>query len=119
MASIWDNEMNIFEQRKRVMKHIYEARQLLGGDLPRIDVKILELKPDQLGFGYKNTIEISHECRHWREDVLRLVVWHELAHAWFSSPHDEDCLLMRSRTDTSAYYKREKLEAALLRVARN
>lgn len=38
---------NLFEFRKRVMNHLYEARDLLQQDLPRIKVRIVEFEKYQ------------------------------------------------------------------------
>lgn len=91
---------DVFTQRKRVIKMLYEAREILGIDLPRIKVRIAkyeELKDKKiLGrcFINQNYITISEDMSNWTDDYLRGVVWHELGHAYFNAQHDDKCPLM-------------------------
>ena len=90
----------LFIQRRRVITMLYEARSVLGMELPRIKVRIVEFeKRDNekvLGrcFIDKDYITISKEMVNWSDDFLRSVVWHELGHAYFNAKHDLTCPLM-------------------------
>lgn len=94
-------EMNdkLFRQRRRVIDALYEAKRVLGMELPRIKVRIVEFNEKEqhvLGvcFIEKDYISISHQIVSWNDDMVRHVVWHELGHAWFKAKHDESCPLM-------------------------
>jgi len=81
-----------FEQRKRIMSMVYDARKLLGVELPWIKVRIVTMgqgHENALGLCYieKNHIAICESSSEWSDNRLRLVVWHELAHAYFNAKH--------------------------------
>ena len=98
----------LFKFRKRIIKLLYEAREVLGTELPRIKVRIVEFtKENTLGMCFidKDYITISLKMAPESENVLRQVVWHELAHAYFKAPHKAGCPLMNPsliRTATKA-----------------
>lgn len=89
---------DLFIQRRRVMDMLYEAREVLKMDLPRIKIRIVDFEKNTNTLGMcfidKNYITISKDIGSWNEDYLRHIVWHELAHAYFSAEHDVNCPLM-------------------------
>ena len=119
-------EMNdtLFVQRKRVMTMLYEAREILQMDLPRIKVRIVEFEKRKddyvLGRCYidKNFITISKEMTEWSDDYLRAVVWHELGHAYFNAKHDEKCPLMHPHMVDLKKSSRAVLATALKKLAK-
>jgi len=100
----------LFKFRRRVIKLLYEARDVLGMELPRIKVRIVKYgahKKNTMGtcFIDKNFITIADVMVTESENILRQVVWHELAHAYFKAPHVDGCPLMNAtliRTATKA-----------------
>jgi len=112
---------DLFVQRRRVMQTLYEAHKVLNMDLPRIKVRIVDFEKETLVLGKcfinKNYITISRELKNWDEDLLRHVVWHELAHAYFNAKHDDKCPLMNPVTRSGK--SRAILAKALRRCAGN
>lgn len=111
----------LFAQRRRVMGMLYEARKVIGADLPRIKVRIVDFgtnKENLLGLAYieRDYITISHKLTGWSDEALRHVVWHELGHAYFSAKHDEKCPLMAPKLNEPG--KREVLAKALRKLAK-
>lgn len=105
------------KQRERVIKALYEAKKVLNMDLPWVKVRIVEFeKSSTLGLCFidKNYITISKDLENWSEDYLKLVVWHELAHAYFNAPHDKTCPLMHPFAQKGV--KLAELTKALLKV---
>jgi hypothetical protein len=100
VTKVLEMSEDLFVQRKRVMGMLYEAREVLGMDLPRIKVRIAEFESRKgetvLGRCFLNQdyITISKDMTKWTDELLRLVVWHELAHAFFNAAHDLKCPLM-------------------------
>ena len=84
------------------MACLYEAREVLQGEFPWIKTRIVEFdERNVLGrcaLG-KNWISISAEMERWNDDQLRLVVWHELGHAYFNVGHDAASVIMRAKVD--------------------
>ena len=109
-------DKKLFVQRRRVIKALYSAKEILSMDLPRIEVRIAAFdKSNTAGICFlgKNSIAISERCSDWPEAKLTAVVWHELAHAYFNAKHDDNCPLMHpSYSD----HPEEALIKALLRV---
>jgi predicted SprT family Zn-dependent metalloprotease len=112
-------EMNdqIFGLRRRVMDALYAAKRVIGRELPRVHVRIMEFERERtLGVAWlgADRMGISAEAVGWDDEKLTAVVWHELAHAWFGAEHDEECPLMQS---TYRAHARKYLERALVRIA--
>lgn len=116
-------EMNdaLFVQRRRVINMLYDARKVIGKELPRIKVRIAEYEKRKgekvLGrcFIDKDYITISGECSDWSDDYLRQVVWHELGHAYWNAKHDEKCPLMHPYQNETV--PRSVLVKALKKIA--
>lgn len=100
-----------YRLRRLVMNYIYRAKKLLNGDLPRIDVRIVDLKPEAadrktaLGVAYMGLNSIFIPAKSIEEDYnLHYIVFHEILHAAFGVEHDESSPLMR------AYYREDLSE---------
>ena len=95
---VLDSDKAVSDQRKRVIKAIYEAQEILGGKLPWIQIRIAEhSQTNKLGCSYngKQFITISDKVDSWDDVKLRHVVWHELVHAYFDYGHNDKCPLMK------------------------
>lgn len=94
----------VFALRKRAMKFVYEARNLVS-NLPRVEIRIVENDGAALGKaridGVKS-ISIHVKTFTASEEMLRHVVFHELCHTLFKTKHDEKCKLMMSIVTTAA-----------------
>lgn len=99
----------LFEQRKRVIGLIYDAKAIMSevgiDNLPWINTRIcvspsLTGSPTVLGCAWKGLgqpfISIKDEMKEWDDLKLKHVVWHELLHAWFSIQHTQNDPLMRA-----------------------
>lgn len=107
----------LFAQRRRIIDLLYEAKRVLGMDLPRIKVRIVDYTTNNtMGLCHidKDYITVSAKLFDWSEDTLRHIVWHELAHAWFNAKHDDTDPLMA--TQYTAVPK-EQLEKSLRKIA--
>ena len=104
---IKNDKMNkdTYKLRSRVMELIYEALDH-GIKLPRINVRIgqpTKGNENTLGVGGKKWIWITRNAMNkstdkaLSQDYLRHVVFHEIGHAVFNLPHDENCPLMASK----------------------
>jgi hypothetical protein len=111
---------SLFIQRRRVMDMLYEAREVLSMELPRIKIRIVDFEEEKntLGLCYidQNYITISKSIDSWDEDYLRHIVWHELAHAYFNAKHDEKCPLMHPIANLGQ--KKALLTKALKKIAK-
>jgi hypothetical protein len=111
---------DLFKHRRRVMGFLYEARKAAGIELPRVMVRIVEFPehPSVAGVSIvnKNEIHIALASLSMTDDQLRLVVWHELAHAYFDAKHNENCLLMHPIGGGRTYTK-EQLAPIFKRLA--
>ena len=88
----------VYALRRRVMGFVYEAKRLLDGDLPRIEIRITECtEPRVLGSARMGdcVVWIPAEKMKQRTDIqLRRTVLHEILHAVFAQEHVEGCKLM-------------------------
>lgn len=82
--------------RKNVMDVIYRAKKMV--DIPRIEVRIVETRPCNMGYAYlgKNIIHIGEQYARNQGNMLDSLVLHEIVHAVKSASHDEKCPLMRA-----------------------
>lgn len=112
---------DLFVQRQRIITLLYEAKNILKIELPRIKVRIVDFENEDTTLGKcfinKDYITVSHKLTAWDENYLRLVVWHELAHAYFNAVHEETCPLMSpiARNNIS----KDQLVKSLLKVKKN
>lgn len=81
--------------RRAVMIYIYEAKSLLGGNMPRVDVRITDAHDSNvLGAAYMRGNSIFIPASTVIRDDLRAIVFHELCHAVFGTEHVKGCPLM-------------------------
>lgn len=81
--------------RRAVMAYVYEAKRLLGGNMPRVDVRITDAHDSRvLGAAYMGGNSIFIPANTVIRDDLRAVVFYELLHAVFSTSHVNKCPLM-------------------------
>ena len=89
-------EMNgdTYALRKNVMDVIYRAKKVV--DIPRIEVRIVDTRPCNMGYAYlgKNIIHIGRKYASERGNTLDSLVLHEIVHATKAIRHDETCPLM-------------------------
>jgi hypothetical protein len=107
----------LFAQRRRVIDCLYDAKRVLGVDLPRVKVRIVDYdEAKTLGLCHigKDHITVSGDVFNWSDEKLRHIVWHELAHAWFNAKHDPANPLM---APTYKEVPRSAMEQALRQAA--
>lgn len=89
-------EMNddVYALRKNVMDVIYRAKKMV--DIPRIEVRIVDTRPCNMGYAYlgKNIIHIGRKYASQQGNTLDSLVLHEIVHAVKAARHDENCPLM-------------------------
>jgi predicted metal-dependent hydrolase len=95
-------EMNdqVFELRQKVMKYVYDAKELLGGKMERVEVRIVENEDGtaaRASRSRKKHISITMKACEYSPAVLKRVVFHELVHTLTGFGHDEKCKLMNSK----------------------
>jgi len=92
-------DSNTYALRCKVMALVYEARDAIGGRMPRIDIRITDSKVAGLMGTARlndNIIWIPASTIEESTDYLRHVVFHELAHTMWSVGHSEKCKLMNA-----------------------
>lgn len=92
-----NREMNnaTYLLRRSVMQYIYEAKHLLGGNMPRVSVRITDAHDSNvLGEAYMRGNSIFISANTVVRPDLRVIVFHELCHAVFGTKHVSECLLM-------------------------
>lgn len=82
----------IFKLRRKVMKHLYRARELGGTCVPWLKVRVIPLKGGTLGQAHinKNRIDISTKMAKWNDNKIKNVVFHELGHEYYKASHLKD-----------------------------
>jgi len=100
-----DMNSEVYVLRSLVMKHIYEAKNLvkseLNLELPRQTIRIVDMTPQSadglLGFATmgKNCVYIPEKTLS-KEYSLKHIVFHEVLHSWLCVEHDEKSPLMSS-----------------------
>mgnify|MGYP003136508851 CR=1 FL=1 len=103
-----NKKQDYYLQRKQVMKHIYEAKQIArecGINHPRIEIRITEKSKECLGLATINSknknIWITEEAIN-RHD-LRSIVFHEILHTLYNQDHVKNCQLMHEATLPDKY----------------
>jgi len=111
---------NTYSLRRKVIDLIYEAKR--GGvNLPRIEVRIGEQSSAKhknvLGCAKmsNNQMWITKDAIDLGSDILRNIVFHEIAHAVYGTQHDESCPLMCSALDEDAVLNKEDCLKHLLK----
>ena len=95
---------SVYKLRRQVIELIYEAKR--GGvNLPRISVRVGEQTAKHknvLGIATMNGNQmwITKDAIDLGLNILRNVVFHEIAHAVFNIDHDNKCPLMESKQNT-------------------
>jgi hypothetical protein len=107
-----------YKLRRRVIDMIYEAKTLIP-DLPRINVRIFE-STDQKRLGVANirpgeyVVWVSADAvKNKSDDVLRHIVYHELAHTVYDARHDEQCEMMKPTVHDDKPCSKEQLQKRL------
>lgn len=85
-----------YRLRRNVIDIIYDLKKVV--DLPRVEVRIVDLNNEVCGYGYygRNVIHIGAKYAKLGGDALYHIVLHEIVHAVTSFKHDENCHLMQS-----------------------
>jgi hypothetical protein len=98
-----------YKLRRQVMELIYEAKELLNGNMPRITIRIAEHngQSNALGVGRMGKNIIWIEEKTLKMEYLREVVYHELCHAIWAINHNEECPLMSSTVGKKPLKKSE------------
>lgn len=83
-----------YAMRRNVMDVIYRAKKMV--DMPRIEVRIVDTRPCNMGYAYlgKNIIHIGLKYASERGNKLDSLVLHEIVHAVKAVRHNEECPLM-------------------------
>ena len=111
---------SVYKLRRQVINLIYEAKK--GGvNLPRIEVRVGE----QSSAKHKNVLGcakisgnqmwITKDAIDLGSDILRNIVFHEIAHAVYGTQHDESCPLMCSALSEDAVLNKEDCLKHLLK----
>ena len=117
-----NKEMNseTYKLRREVMKHIYEAKKLIGESFPRVELRIADanekggaLVVGRLG---QNIIWITPVAI--SEYNLRAIVYHEIGHAVYGLDHDENCPLMKATISKSERATKGELDKLLMKYAK-
>ena len=107
---------DVYKLRKEVMNYIYRAKKLVGGDLPRVDVRITNDSVESvLGVARlnDNIIWVPEESIHRKDVNLQELVYHELIHACFGYGHDKSGLM--SPHHSHGKFSPEKLDQEFVR----
>ena len=78
--------------RRQVIDIIYQAKKITN--LPRIDVRVGKARDNTLGLARLNDNIIWIDVEKCTDKLLLQVVLHEICHAVYGTPHDNDCKLM-------------------------
>jgi len=110
----------VYKLRRQVIDLIYEAKR--GGvNLPRIEVRVGEQSSSKhknvLGCAKmsNNQMWITKDAIDLGSDILRNIVFHEIAHAVYGTQHDESCPLMCSALNEDAVLNKEDCLKHLLK----
>ncbi len=96
--------------RRAVMGIVYEAKSLLGGNMPRVSVRITDAHDSRvLGKAYMGGNSIFIPANTVIRDDLRAVVMHEILHAVYSTPHVNKCPLMNPSVMSATHSQVTKL----------
>lgn len=113
-----DMNGDTYRLRSRVMELVREAKDLLGGDMPRVSVRIMDSgQGGALGAGRMGRNVIWIDADTVGENRLRHVVYHELCHALWAVEHDPDCPLMRPQVGPEDYCGKEQCQKLFKKYA--
>jgi len=110
---------DVYKLRRQVINLIYEVKNG-GGKLPRISVRVGEQTAKHknvLGCAKisNNQMWITKDAIDLGSDILRNIVFHEIAHAVYGTQHDESCPLMCSALNEDAVLNKEDCLKHLLK----
>lgn len=125
-----DMNNDTYKLRRMVMDYIYRAKKLLGGDMPRVEVRIVDFSPEAVRRGVAGLgamgghivwfsgkfLEVTLEDPKWK-NYLQELVYHELLHALYAVPHIESSPLMSSRLSPKPIPP-EEADAEFIKLAR-
>ncbi len=93
----------VYKLRRIVMNYIYEAKKLLNGNMDRVEIRIVDLSPENirqgtLGYAFMGD-HIVWISEHILTDkkfkpFLKEIVFHELLHANYNIGHNKINMLM-------------------------
>lgn len=88
-------DSSVYALRRKVMGYIYEAKNLLDGNMERVDVRITETdRQETLGVARMNDKILWIPNDKVDHPQLRATVFHELLHTLKGIPHVDGCPLM-------------------------
>lgn len=117
-----NREMNsdTYKLRREVMSLIYEAKKLLNGNMPRVTIRITDCEDRSvLGTARMGDCVIWIPATTLNSKYLREVVFHELCHAIWATPHKDNCHLMRPMVKNRALSKKKVHEIFLQYAQKN
>ena len=81
------DKSRIHGERKRIMNHLYRARELVGERVPWVKVRIVNFDGKALGcagVGIDNGfgVMVDEECMNWSENEMKYIIFHELCHKY-------------------------------------
>jgi hypothetical protein len=107
----------LFVQRRKIIEHLYRARELSKKELPWIKVRISKItnqkSPESVIYGlsiHQNEIHISEEILKLSDLDLKYTVFHELVHEYFKVGHvknPKDLMFHIHHSLTSAEIERD------------
>jgi len=112
----------LYQLRRRVMNHLYRARELSGECMPWVRVRIVPLGKNiagqtQIGITRNNEMKISEKMAQWDDVKLKEVVFHELGHKYLGARHSKDKTNLMAPVIPSNISS-EKIECDFLEIAR-
>lgn len=111
----------LFQFRRECIVLLYEFREIVGFDLPRIKVRMVDFEESgTLGKCWigKDYIAISTSLMEESKGALRHVVWHELCHAYFSAKHVDSCPLMNAKVNMKRPVTKAQAIKAIKKLAK-
>lgn len=87
---------DVYKLRRQVMKIIYQAHDIAGYRLDRVDVRVTTDNDNFAGLATlgEKVIWINEKYISSNSIILKRIVLHELVHAIFGVAHIDGCLLM-------------------------
>ena len=102
----------VYKLRRQVIDLIYEAKEVV--DLPRITVRVTDDHKTMLACATlsKNVMWVTTRVLKGSWD-LRMVIYHEIAHAVYGTQHDENCKLMKANLNKTERMSKKQAQKIL------